>query len=145
LVRRYIRPIHALVASYLSEGADVEDAAQETFLRLLDRIQGYDASRPFAPWLYQIARNIARDRLATGSRWRLEPLPADGPKSPSAGPDVAAERAEIRAHVEAAMARLPEQQRTCFRLHDVEGYTSAEVARMTGLSSGTVRSHVHHA
>lgn len=144
LVRRYLRPIHAVAASYLSEPADIEDAAQETFLRALRGIEAYDPERPFAPWLYQIARNVARNRVAARARWRTEvpsrPLPSRGP-----GPDVVLERSEIRARVDAALARLPERRRTAFRLSDVEGHPTAEVARLMGLSPGTVRSHVHHA
>src|SRR5690606_23435810 len=75
LVGRYLRRVHAVAASFLSEPADVEDVAQETFLRALGGIERYDPDRPFAPWLYQIARNTARNRLATGSRWRMEELP----------------------------------------------------------------------
>jgi RNA polymerase sigma-70 factor (ECF subfamily) len=55
------------------------------------------------------------------------------------------EHAEIRRLVDAAIAELPEQQRTAFRLHDVEGYATTEIAGIMGLSAGTVRSHVHHA
>lgn len=144
LVRRYLRPIHAVAASYLSEPADVEDAAQETFLRALGAIGGYDPGRPFAPWLYQIARNVARDRIAERARGRAE-APSGMLRSRLPGPDVALERSEIRARVDAALARLPERRRTAFRLIDVEGYPAAEVARIMGLSPGTVRSHVHHA
>lgn len=145
LVRRYLRPIHAVMASYLAERADVEDAAQDAFLRAIDGIGSYRASRPFAPWLYQIARNVARDRLRARVAARLEPLPAVGVGAAAPGPDVEAERAEIRRLVGAAIDRLPEQRRTAFRLHDVDGYTPAETARIMGLSDGTVRSHVHHA
>jgi RNA polymerase sigma-70 factor (ECF subfamily) len=63
LARRYYRPIYAIVASYLPESEDVEDAAQEAFLRALDSIQSFDLHRPFAPWLYQVARNVARNLL----------------------------------------------------------------------------------
>lgn len=145
LARRYLRPIHAVTASYLGERADVEDAVQDTFLRALDHIASYRPARPFAPWLYQIARNVARDRLAASARRRTEPLPADGLEEPAPGPEVVTERAEIRRLVDAAIANLPEQQRTAFRLHDVEGYPTDEIARIMGLSPGTVRSHVHNA
>jgi RNA polymerase sigma-70 factor, ECF subfamily len=144
LVRRYVRPIHAVAASYLSEPADVEDAAQETFLRALRAIEGYDSDRPFAPWLYQIARNVARNHLAAGARSRTELL-SEKLQSALPGPDVVLERSDTRARVDAAMTRLPEQQRTAFYLSDVEGYATSEVARIMGLSTGTVRSHVHHA
>jgi RNA polymerase sigma-70 factor (ECF subfamily) len=145
LVARYLRPIRAVTASYPTERADIEDALQETFLRALRGVEAYQPARPFAPWLYQIARNVARDRAATNTRRRTEPLPHGELEAPAAGPDVALERSEIRRHVAAAIRHLPEQQRTAFRLHDVEGYATDEIAYMMGISSGTVRSHVHHA
>lgn len=144
LVRRYLRRIHAVAASYLSEPADVEDAAQETFLRALRGIEAYDPDRPFAPWLYQIARNVARNQVTARARWQAE-VPSPTLPSRLPGPDVVLERSEIRTRVDAAIARLPEQRRTAFFLSDVEGYPTEEIARMMGLSSGTVRSHVHHA
>jgi RNA polymerase sigma-70 factor (ECF subfamily) len=145
LAARYLRPIYAVTASYLTEPADVEDAVQETFLRALGRIAAYQPDRPFAPWLYQIARNVARDRIATTVRRRTDPLPDDGLEEPAPGPELVLERKEIRRHVAAAIGDLPEQQRTAFRLHDVEGYTTNEIARLMGLSPGTIRSHVHYA
>ncbi|MGH7477663.1 MAG: RNA polymerase sigma factor [Longimicrobiales bacterium] len=144
LVRRYLRPVHGIAASYLSEPADVEDAAQETFLRALRGIETYDPRRPFPPWLYQIARNVARDRVAVDARRQAE-VPSPTLVSRLPGPDVVLERSEARARVDAAIARLPERQRTAFYLADVEGYATGEIARIMGLSPGTVRSHVHHA
>jgi RNA polymerase sigma-70 factor (ECF subfamily) len=144
LVRRYLRRIHAVAASYLSEPADVEDAAQETFLRALRGIDAYDPDRPFAPWLYQIARNVARNQVTARARWQAE-VPSTTMPSPLPGPEVVLERSEMRARVDAAIALLPEQRRTAFYLSDVEGYPTEEIARMMGLSPGTVRSHVHHA
>jgi RNA polymerase sigma-70 factor (ECF subfamily) len=145
LVRRYLRRVHAVTASFLAERADVEDAVQETFLKALDGLSGYRPDRPFAPWLYQIARNVARGRLERYARWRTEPLPSGGPEESAPGPEVALERADIRRLVDRAIADLPEQRRTAFRLHDVEGYETAEIARLMDLSEGTIRSHVHHA
>ena len=145
LVRRYLRPIHAVVASYLGEDADVEDAVQDTFLRVLDAMDGYDPERPFAPWLYQIARNVARNRLKALARRSQVPLPEAGIEASGPGPEAAAEQAEARELLEAAIAALPEQRRTAFRLVDVEGYSAKEAGGMMGLSPGTVRSHVHHA
>ncbi len=145
LVRRYLRPVHAAVASFLPDTVEVEDAAQETFLRALRAFDRYDPTRPFAPWLYQIARNVARNRLADQGRWRMEPELPEGREPAEGGPDASAERAEIRDRVERALTQLPEQRRTAFRLVDVEGMAPAEAARFMGLSPGTIRSHVHHA
>lgn len=146
LARRYYRPIFAVVASYLPEPADVEDAVQETFLRALDRIQTFDPGRPFAPWLYQVARNVARNRRKA---WRRHVAPLSSIEGTAEaidpGPAVQAERAELRGLVAAAIERLPERQRTAFRLFDVEGYSAAEVGELMGLSAASVRSNVYHA
>jgi len=145
LIRRYIRPVHAVVAAFLSDPHAIEDAAQETFLRALRAIDRYDARRPFAPWLYQIARNVARNQRTADDIRRAEPLPAGETAAREPSPEVAAERSEIRARVEAELLRLPDQRRTAFRLVDVEGMSPEEAGRIMGLTPGTVRSHVHHA
>jgi RNA polymerase sigma-70 factor (ECF subfamily) len=145
LVRRYLRPVHSVAASFLRERADVEDAVQESFLRALDNIAKYDPARPFAPWLYRVARNVARDRRSAIGRRLTERIEGDDFEEASPRPDATLELAEIRRRVAAAMERLPEQRRTAFRLHDVDGFTTGETARIMGLSEGTIRSHVHHA
>jgi RNA polymerase sigma-70 factor (ECF subfamily) len=143
-VGRYIRQVHAIGASLLAEPADVEDAAQDTFLRALRAIDAYDVRRPFAPWLYQIARNVARNRAAHARRWRWSPIPP-GMVAEQSDADLALERAEFHARIAAAIERLPERRRTAFYLCDIEGYAASEVAQMMGLDAGTVRSHVHYA
>lgn len=146
LARRYYRPIFAVVASYLREPADVEDTVQEAFLRALDRIQTFDPGRPFAPWLYQVARNAARNRRAAEAR-RGAPLPGieETVEATEPGPAARAERTRLRELIDGAIEGLPERQRTAFRLFDVEGYSAAEVGEVMGLSAATVRSNVYHA
>lgn len=144
LVRRYIRPVHAVIASFVPDATQLEDAAQETFLRMLRSIGTYDARRPFAPWLYQIARNVARNHVSPGP-WRHEPVPLEELTARDLLPDQAAERSEIRRRVDRALDALPEQRRVAFRLVDIEGMDAAETGRIMGISPGTVRAHVHHA
>jgi RNA polymerase sigma-70 factor (ECF subfamily) len=145
LVRRYVRPVHAVIASFFTEPSEVDDAAQETFLRMLRAIDTYDARRPFAPWLYQVARNAARSQIAAESVRRTEPFPADEPAAVGPLPDLVAERSEIRTRFATALEALPEQRRVAFRLVDVDGMGAAEAGRLMGISAGTVRAHVHHA
>lgn len=147
LVRRYLHAVHAVAASFLRERADVEDVAQETFLRALQSIRDFNPARPFAPWLYQIARNVARNRLKWQRRHPSESLAAeetslaDSRPSPATG----AERSELRATLERAVEELPDRRRTVFRLVDMEGYTAQETGALMGLTSGAVRAHLHHA
>jgi len=145
LARRYLRPVAAVAASFLGDAHDAEDAAQETFLRAIDRIDSYDPRRPFAPWLYQIARNVARNRLDARARWRMEALPERDLASKAPSPDREAEHSEIRRRVTAELAKLPELRRTAFRLVDIDGVPVEEAAQLMGVTPATIRSHVYHA
>lgn len=98
-------------------------------------------------WLYQIARNVARNRLAWRRRHpidRVSELDEDLADE-GASPATDAERSEILRLLASAIDGLPERRRIAFRLVDVEGYPATEVARIMGLSPGAVRAHVHHA
>lgn len=145
LVRRYVRPVQAVVAAFVSEPEEIEDAAQDAFVRALRAIDTYDAGRPFAPWMYQIARNVARNHIEARAVRNVEPLSLREPEATDPAPDRAAERSEMRARLERALGRMPEQRSTAFRLVDVEGMGAAEAGRIMGLAPGTVRAHVHHA
>ena len=145
LARRYLRPVYAVVGSFLREPADIEDAAQETFLRALDHIRAFDTSRPFAPWLYTIARNTARNWRKAQIRHGGEPLEAVALAGDDPDPEMATMQGEIRTLVATALVELPEQQRTAFRLFDIEDYSAQEIATLMSINAGTVRAHVHHA
>ena len=148
LARKYIRSVYAVVSSFLPVQDDIDDSVQETFLRALENIQSFNPKRPFAPWLYQVARNVARNRWKYLKNRRhedlgeLQGLPAD---SWGDDPGTLAELAELRGNVAAAIDALPDRQRTTFRLHDIEGFKATEIAEMLGVSDGTVRANVHHA
>lgn len=148
LARRYMRPVHAVVSGYFRGREDVEDSVQETFLKALEKIHTFDARRPFAPWIYQIARNVARNRRKYAKTRDHEDLTEDQGGSTAASRDDPAESlelAELRTGIAEAIDALPERQRSAFRLHDIEGFTAPEVSEMLGVSSGTVRANVHHA
>lgn len=145
LARRYMRPVYAVVSSFLSQREDIDDSSQETFLRALERIHSYDPKREFAPWLYQVARNVARNRWKHLKRRQHEELSEELEKAEGNDPGRLAELSELRVRVAEAVDLLPERQRTAFRLHDVEGFKSTEIAEMLGVSDGTVRANVYHA
>ena len=123
---------------------DADDAAQDAFLSALDRIETYDRSRPFGPWLMRIATNAAIDLLRRRNVRRTEVL--DETLTGSSGsPQRDAEQGELKARVQAALATLPERQRIAVTLFDLEGYAHAEIAKVLGIPEGTVRSDVFHA
>lgn len=68
LVTRYRPRLVAFLARRLTDPADAEDVAQETFLRAYDRLAQYDPSRPFATWLFAIGKNVAANHAVARSR-----------------------------------------------------------------------------
>ena len=123
---------------------DADDAAQDAFLSALDRIETYDRSRPFGPWLMRIATNAAIDLLRRRNVRRTEVLD-EALSGGTASPHRDAERGELKARVQQALATLPERQRIAVTLFDLEGYAHAEIAKVLGIPEGTVRSDVFHA
>ena len=144
LVTRYQASVRRVTRAVTGNADDGDDAAQDAFLSALDRLETFDPTRSFGPWLMRIASNAAIDlvrRRAVRSAASLEPnVAAAGP-----GPASDAEAAEIRAELAAALAELPERQRVAVTMFDVEGYAHSEIAAVLGVPEGTVRSDVFHA
>ena len=144
LTRRYLRPAIATALEYTQSLADAEDVVQDAFLRALRALGRFDRSRPFAPWFFTILRNAGKNHAARDGRWRIVPVPED---IPARQPDPAERlaRGEIQRSLEVGVEHLTPMQRACFRLCDVEGFTSTEASRMLGIGDATVRVHVHRA
>lgn len=132
---------------YLMLGGDrpqAEDLAQEAFLKVIRAMASYTYPRPFKPWLYAIAANLARNYLnATARRYSvaedaaLEVLPDDGE---------AVETQVVRSReieqVLKLLGRLPLGQRETIILRYVEGLSLAEIADMLNVPIGTVKSRL---
>ena len=144
LVRRYLRPALAVALEFADGTEDAEDLVQESFHRVLRQLESFDERRTFRPWFFSILRNLGRNLVARRARWRTVPLP-DSLVTKRQSPFDDASSAEIRERLSAAIECLPEMQRGCFQLCDVEGFTRVEVADMLGIASGTVRTHLHRA
>ena len=122
---------------------DAMDLAQEAFLRVHRHWGRKDSHRPFAPWFFKILRNLAIDRLR---RRAVRPESQEVPETdPGPGPEVLAERSEIKARVWQAISRLPEPQREVLILRDIHGFSYKEIAEIDGTSVSTVTSRLHSA
>ena len=142
LVRRYLRPAMALAWQYTRRVEDAEDVVQDAFHRTVRALRDYDPRRPFSAWFYTIVRNVARTAIGKDVRRQaLAPLTLleNEPPAPAVVDPV------LAGDVERAIVALPPTQQACFRLFDMEGFTSVEAARMLGVGEGTVRTHLHRA
>jgi RNA polymerase sigma-70 factor (ECF subfamily) len=144
LVHRHIRTAFGIAYHVLQHREDAEDAVQQAFMAALARLDTFDATRPFGPWMSRVVLNHARSARRARTRlvrgW-IEPVETIE-TSPALGPDRFAERSEIRERVREAIALLPERQRLAVQLIDIEGYAPADVAAILELSPVTVRWHL---
>lgn len=141
LVRRHHAPLLAHLYRLVGDRALAEDLAQETFLRLVREVHAYRYPRPFAPWLYTIARNLARNHWQSAYHRRVA-VGADPAAARVGAPDPAAwlERAEQREGLRAALAALSFEQREVLSLRYGEELPVVEAAARLGLPAGTVKS-----
>ena len=141
LVRMHQRRAYTVARSIVLSHEDAEDAVQEGFLRAYQAMGQFDPGKPFGAWLSRIVANAALD-LARRKKVRSAEELSDAMPSPFRDP---AEDAELRARLQNALAKLPERSRAVIVLHDVEGFTHAEIGEMLGIPGGTARSDLHHA
>ena len=146
LIMRHEKRIFALAFRLTGSVADAQDATQETFTRLHLRIREIQAERGAGPWLAVVAVNACRDigRRRRRSRLVAMPLAADFPDA-FPDPEHRLYARESEACLQAGLATLPEKERAALVLREVEGLTTAEVARALGSSEVTVRSQISNA
>lgn len=153
LVERYSRPLLGLAYRVTGNEADAEDVVQESFIRAFRGLSQYDGRASFQAWVYRIASNYALDLLAARKRrnWEqidgdeehagaLESLAAEG-----ASPERLAFNSQMRRHVEAAMGRLTDLERTAFVLRHFEGLSLEEIGGALGISLNSVKQGVFRA
>ena len=131
----------------LRNTADAEDVAQEALLRAYRRFERLRDRNRFRAWLVRIAFRLALDRLRSGKRREqrdtLWSQPEHQPR-PATAEDLAASH-EFQAHLESALAELPEKLRLVLLLAAMEGHSIDEIAGMMGISTGTVKSRIFYA
>lgn len=150
LVRRYERLVFRIVGGFLRDRGEVEDIAQEAFLRAFQAIGRFRAGSRFGPWIGRIAVNLCYDRLRQ-RRGRFEASWDDLPPSEQ---ETAGRMATGRAPDEAMAARalagrlllaLPARDRQLLVLVDALGYTPTEAAKLAGCSPLALRVRLHRA
>ena len=144
LVERYYEPLLRF-CFWLSGGsqAQAEDMVQESFLRMMRGISGYDPARPFKPWLYTIARRVAYNLVARAEMRRTVGLEEDA-DLPDGGqqPEEWVLTNEARGSALAALRRLPARQREAILLFYYENLSQKEIAEILNVPVGTVKSRL---
>jgi len=130
LVRRHLRAAYAVALAVLRVPAEAEDVAQEALVVAWERLS---ECRPeqFSGWLVQIARHVAMNALA---RRRVRVDFAEREAKDDAAPEGVSAAVDARARLLKALEVLDERQREVVLLHDLEGWSHAEIGESLGLS-----------
>jgi len=142
LVSKYMKRVVSIAWGIVRNAHDAEDLAQEAFVKAFQTIGRFKPGEPFGPWIYRIVTNLALDVFKHRQRFRHEEISDSVPATRGDRADLPAVVNELARRIDAAIESLPEMQRVVARLFLVEHFEHAEIAAMTGLSEGTIRSHL---
>jgi RNA polymerase sigma-70 factor, ECF subfamily len=144
-VAHYQRPVFALLSRVVGQLPEVEDLAQETFLRAIRALPGFDArgAARLSTWLLTIATRLALDVCRKRARERRSALAAD--LVSAATPEHEMQRAELRGAIASAIDELPPDQRAAFVLAEFHDFAMADIAAALQISKSTVKTRLFRA
>jgi len=156
LLRRYQSHVDRILYHLAPDWQDRADLAQEVWIRVYRNIKRLNDPVKFRGWLSRIATNLFYDELRKRKRVR-SPLSLDAPRqlddgemdweiaAQEPGPEENLTTAEFYEQLQTAIADLPEVFRTTIVLREIEGMAYEEIAEITGVSLGTVKSRIARA
>ncbi len=141
LYRTHLARVTAL-GRWLLGTDEVEDAVQEVFIRVWEKLGTYSGQAAFGTWLHRVAVNHMIRRRQRRAIHRSRHTEDEEALMTVSGP---VRRPDLKVALEAAVGRLPPGAREVFVLHDMEGFTHEEIGTSLEIDPGTSRSQLHRA
>ncbi|ROQ20607.1 RNA polymerase RpoE-like sigma-24 subunit [Marinimicrobium koreense] len=154
LVIKYQHKIYAIIGRYIRDQAEVQDVAQEAFIKAYRALAKFRGDSAFYTWLYRIAINTAKNHLvARNRRPPASDVEVDDAEFYTGSealkdiesPERSLMRDELQAVVDKAIRDLPEDLRTAVTLREMEGLSYEDIAHIMDCPVGTVRSRIFRA
>ena len=154
LVLKYQHRIYSLISRFVRDADEVQDVAQEAFIKAYRALPAFRAESAFYTWLYRIAINCAKNHLVSRTRRPpgvdvdiddAEHFEGSDAMQDIGGPESLVMTEQLRGAVEAAIRRLPEDLRTALSLREFDGLSYEEIAEIMNCPLGTVRSRIFRA
>ena len=153
IVLRYQRPVFGLIVRVVRDHGRAEELAQDTFVKAFRALHTYDVKRKFSAWLLTIAHHVAIDEVRKGAIATVSLDELAGPDGPpieiadrkGASPVVMAERTELARALQTAIGRLRPEYREVVSLRYEQELEYDEIAEITSMPLGTVKSTLHRA
>jgi RNA polymerase sigma-70 factor (ECF subfamily) len=141
LIEQYQGVVFGLCYRMMSHRQDAEDIVQETFLRALRAISGFDVARPLRPWLLEIAANRCRTALSRRAR-RPPPESIEDVADPRPG---RGDHDDLAGELERGLRELRPEYRLVFVLFHEQNLSYEEIAESVSRPIGTVKTWLHRA
>ena len=155
LVAKYQRKLARLLSRFIRDPAEVEDVAQEAFIKAYRALPSFRGDSAFYTWLYRIGINAAKNYLV--AMGRRAPTSTEHDAEEAEGfedgdqlrdintPENMLMSKQVASVVNAEMDRLPEELRTAITLREIEGLSYEDIAEIMNCPIGTVRSRIFRA
>lgn len=155
LVSKYQRKLGRLLSRLIRDPAEVEDVAQEAFIKAYRALPSFRGESAFYTWLYRIGINTAKNYLVSQGRRAPTTTEFDSEEAETFDegeqlrdintPERMLQSRQIGETVNSAMETLPEELRTAIVLREIEGLSYEEIASIMECPIGTVRSRIFRA
>lgn len=153
LVRRYQKKVYNSTYRMMGNHEDAWDLAQESFLRVYRNLRRFQGKASFSTWLFTITTNICRDELRKRQR-RVKTQSLSQAIQTEDGeierelvdvsmiPEEISLNRELQAEIQEVIDKLPVEQREAIILRELQGFNYGEIAEITGVAVGTVKSRI---
>ena len=155
LVVKYQRKLGRLLSRFIRDPAEVEDVAQEAFIKAYRALPSFRGDSAFHTWLYRIGINTAKNYLVAMGRRAPTTTEFDSEEAENFEdgdqlrdlntPEAELMTRQIAATVNQTMEELPEELRTAITLREIEGMSYEDIANVMNCPIGTVRSRIFRA
>ena len=141
LVQRYERRLMRVIGRFIDDLDIIEDLAQETFIRVYERLDQFDPSRRFSPWLFRIGVNLTLDHYRKKKRrvWAILFTDRSADRWIETPEDDPRPAQDLQQEVQSVIADIPEKYRTVLILRDMENFSTSEIAAILDRKEATIR------
>jgi RNA polymerase sigma-70 factor (ECF subfamily) len=148
LARLHQHEVYTLAVRLVGDRTLAADVTQEALVRAWKGVSRFRGDSSFSTWLYRVTVNVAwtlKGRAARQATYNLDDMIRQPHADSSGDPEVAGERAELRANLKGALGRLPDHQRSIVILKDVYGWSHKEIAQSMSISVTASKVRLHRA
>jgi RNA polymerase sigma-70 factor (ECF subfamily) len=147
VVKRYQQSVFNVCYRMLGERMEAEDLAQETFIRAYQRLETFDADRPFGPWIRRVATNTCLNHIQ-GQKPESYELDEERDRSPVPSgeqPEIYLQGTQVAEEIRKAIISLPPHYHAVIELRHYQEMSYSEIADALELPISDVKSHLYRA